>query len=102
MTATSSLTARCGTVLERILGELTYPATKWQVMAVAERFGIGTAHRAELAELPAVPYCFFRDVLLALDANIDVPDQDGPGGGVPWRRQQFLPPAALIQTRSRR
>jgi hypothetical protein len=53
-------------VLEEILGDLTYPAEKWQITTCAELYGANVRARRELYGLPARVYDSPSDVRSAL------------------------------------
>lgn len=43
-------------LLASVLGDLTFPASRWQLVTVAELWGADEATRQELTELPNVEY----------------------------------------------
>jgi hypothetical protein len=54
--------------LSQILGDLTYPAEKWQVTACADIYGVDMRTRRALYRLPARTYHDARDVAAALES----------------------------------
>jgi hypothetical protein len=52
--------------LSEILGDLTYPAEKWQVTACADIYGVDMSTRRALYRLPARTYRDAEDVATTL------------------------------------
>ena len=65
MTA-SSLAADNGRLLRYVLDDLRYPARWWEIMAMADMYGVAAVHHAELARLPRMSYADLEAILHAL------------------------------------
>lgn len=57
--------------LSEILGDLTYPAEKWQVTSCADIYGVDTRIRRALYRLPARAYRDAKDVTATLNETAD-------------------------------
>jgi hypothetical protein len=63
---TPSLAAHGGRLLRYVLEDLHYPARWWEIMAMADMYGLAASNRTELGRLPRQLYGSFEDVLSAL------------------------------------
>jgi hypothetical protein len=64
----SSLAANNGRLLRYVLADLHYPARWWEIMAMADMYGVAACQHAELARLPRAPYANLEAILHALTA----------------------------------
>lgn len=62
----SSLAADNGRLLRYVLEDLRYPARWWEILAMADMYGVAAAQRAELARLPRMLYANLEAILSAL------------------------------------
>lgn len=65
---TSSLAANDGRLLRYVLDDLHYPARWWEIMAIADMYGLAASQHAELARLPRALYPDVAAILRALTA----------------------------------
>lgn len=77
----SSLAANDGRLLRYVLADLRYPARWWEILAMADMYGVAAFQHAELAKLPRVLYADLEAILHALTT----PDPP-PGAKPPARR----------------
>ncbi|WP_328304831.1 hypothetical protein [Actinomycetospora sp. NBC_00405] len=62
----TSLAAHDGRLLRYVLEDLRYPVRWWEIMAMADLYGLAAANPAELARLPRQLYGSIEAVLGAL------------------------------------
>lgn len=62
----SSLAANNGRMLRYVLADLHYPARWWEIMAMADMYGVAASQHAELARLPRMLYANLEAILHAL------------------------------------
>jgi hypothetical protein len=65
----ASMAAHDGRLLRYVLQDLRYPARWWEIMAMADLYGLAAANRAELARLPRQLYGSIEAVLGALSGS---------------------------------
>jgi hypothetical protein len=82
-----SLAAHDGRLLRYVLEDLRYPARWWEIMAVADLYGLAAANRAELARLPRQLYGSIEAVLGALSGA-----DRRAGSGAPRRPGNHVAP----------
>lgn len=62
----SSLAANNGRLLRYVLDDLRYPARWWEILAMADLYGVAASQRTELARLPRAHYPNVEAILSAL------------------------------------
>jgi len=77
-----SLAANDGRLLRYVLADLQYPARWWEIMAMADMYGVAACQHAELARLPRALYANLEAVLHALTTP-----NPPPGASPPARRE---------------
>jgi hypothetical protein len=65
----ASIAAHDGRLLRYVLEDLRYPARWWEIMTMADLYGLAAANRAELARLPRQLYGSIEAVLGALSGT---------------------------------
>lgn len=73
-----SLAANNGRLLRYVLADLRYPARWWEIMAMAEMYGVAAFQHAELARLPRRPYGSVEAILHALTTPAPAPGASSP------------------------
>ena len=86
-----SLAAGDGRLLRQVLAGLRYPARWWEILALADMYGIAAFQRAELARLPQELYADLDHILHALTN----PDRPRPGADPPRRARRVVRPATV-------
>lgn len=62
-----------GSLLALVLAELPFPARRWQLITVADLYGVDAGTRTLLYSLPARPYRDLADVIAAVAGDQDSP-----------------------------
>ncbi len=95
----ASLAANDGRLLRYVLDDLQYPARWWEIMAMADMYGVAACQHAELARLPRALYPNLEAILHALTPL------EPPVATVPARRESketLRRPPAQVHGSSRR